>query len=217
PRARSVAGGGGPDADHEGEAQGRHAEVQGADRRDVRRGVGGLRALVRPACPSSDWRGRDDAAARRVAIITYHDYDTPPMPTIRPISDLRNKAKEISRICHESGEPVFITKNGEGDLVVMSLAAWERQRARHELYRLHAPSARGTRLSGGSREGRLSAAAWKAPLNRKAAVRCGGRARPPHPAPRRAHAPPPRGRAGAPDPSSRGSRCRRATPPRAFP
>jgi prevent-host-death family protein len=58
------------------------------------------------------------------------------MPIIRPISDLRNKAKEISRICHESGEPVFITKNGEGDLVVMSLAAWERERARLELYRL---------------------------------------------------------------------------------
>ena len=58
------------------------------------------------------------------------------MPTIRPISDLRNKANEISRICHESGEPVFITKNGEGDLVVMSLAAWERERARLELHGL---------------------------------------------------------------------------------
>jgi prevent-host-death family protein len=58
------------------------------------------------------------------------------MPIIRPISDLRNKANEISRICHDSGEPVFITKNGEGDLVVMSLAAWERERARLELYGL---------------------------------------------------------------------------------
>ena len=58
------------------------------------------------------------------------------MPTIRPISDLRNKANEISRICHESGEPVFITRNGEGHLVVMSLAAWERERARVDLYRL---------------------------------------------------------------------------------
>lgn len=57
------------------------------------------------------------------------------MPTIRPISDLRNKANEISRICHESGEPVYITKNGEGDLVVMSVAAWERHEARLELYR----------------------------------------------------------------------------------
>lgn len=58
------------------------------------------------------------------------------MSRIRPISDLRNKSQEISRICHETGEPVFITKNGEGDLVVMSLAAYERDQARLELYRL---------------------------------------------------------------------------------
>jgi len=58
------------------------------------------------------------------------------MARIRPISDLRNKSREISRICHETGEPVFITKNGEGDLVVMSLAAYERVEARLELYRL---------------------------------------------------------------------------------
>lgn len=58
------------------------------------------------------------------------------MPTIRPISDLRNKAPEISRLCHESGDPVFITKNGQGDLVVMSLAAYERDQGRLELYRL---------------------------------------------------------------------------------
>ena len=58
------------------------------------------------------------------------------MPNIRPISDLRNKAREISAICHEDDEPVFITKNGEGDLVVMSLAAYERVQARLELYRL---------------------------------------------------------------------------------
>ncbi len=57
------------------------------------------------------------------------------MPKIRPISDLRNKSHEISRICHETGEPIYITKNGEGDLVVMSLAAYERVEARLELYR----------------------------------------------------------------------------------
>jgi len=49
---------------------------------------------------------------------------------------LRNKIQEISEICHDTGEPVFITKNGEGDLVVMSLAAYERDQARLELYRL---------------------------------------------------------------------------------
>jgi prevent-host-death family protein len=58
------------------------------------------------------------------------------MPKIRPISDLRNKSREISRICHDSGEPVYITKNGEEDMVVMSIAAYERMQARIELYRL---------------------------------------------------------------------------------
>lgn len=58
------------------------------------------------------------------------------MPKIRPISDLRNKSNEISRLCHQSGEPVFITKNGEDDLVVMSMATWEREQARLALYRL---------------------------------------------------------------------------------
>ena len=58
------------------------------------------------------------------------------MPIIRPISDLRNKASEIERICRDSGEPVFITKNGEGEMVVMSLAAYERDQTRLDLYRL---------------------------------------------------------------------------------
>jgi len=44
------------------------------------------------------------------------------MPVIKPISDLRNKANEISELAHHSGEPIFITKNGVGDLVVMSMA-----------------------------------------------------------------------------------------------
>ena len=58
------------------------------------------------------------------------------MPTIRPISDLRNKTHEISAICHESDAPVFITKNGTGDLVVMSVEAYERTQAQLDLYRL---------------------------------------------------------------------------------
>lgn len=58
------------------------------------------------------------------------------MPAIRPISDLRNKTHEISDLCHESDEPVFITKNGAGDLVVMSLEAYERTQAQLDLYRL---------------------------------------------------------------------------------
>ena len=58
------------------------------------------------------------------------------MALIRPISDLRNKTPEISRLCHKSGEPVFITRNGESDLVVMSAAAYERDQARLKLYEL---------------------------------------------------------------------------------
>ena len=58
------------------------------------------------------------------------------MPSIRPISDLRNKSHEISRLCHRTGEPVFITKHGVEDLVVVSVAAWEREKARAELYAL---------------------------------------------------------------------------------
>jgi prevent-host-death family protein len=57
------------------------------------------------------------------------------MPVIKPISDLRNHAKELSAICHDSGEPIFITKNGEGDMVLLSLAAYERLHAQLELYR----------------------------------------------------------------------------------
>lgn len=57
------------------------------------------------------------------------------MPVIRPISDLRNNFNRISEICHEEGEPVFITKNGQGDLVVMSLALYEKQQALLDLYR----------------------------------------------------------------------------------
>lgn len=43
------------------------------------------------------------------------------MPVIRPISDLRNRFAAISKECHENGEPIFLTKNGQGDLVIMSI------------------------------------------------------------------------------------------------
>ena len=56
------------------------------------------------------------------------------MPNIRPISDLRNKANEISEFCHREREPVFITKNGVGDMVVISIEVYERQQALIELY-----------------------------------------------------------------------------------
>lgn len=57
------------------------------------------------------------------------------MPTIRPVSDLRNSFTEISDLCHKEGEPVFLTKNGRGDMVVMSIAQFEKQQALLELYK----------------------------------------------------------------------------------
>ena len=46
------------------------------------------------------------------------------MPEIRPIRDLRN-TNEISEICHTRKEPVFITRNGYGDLVVISIEVYD--------------------------------------------------------------------------------------------
>lgn len=56
------------------------------------------------------------------------------MPNIRPISDLRNNANEISEFCHNERQPVFITKNGKGDMVVMSIETYEQQQTLIELY-----------------------------------------------------------------------------------
>lgn len=56
------------------------------------------------------------------------------MPNIRPITDLRNNSNEISEFCKGTREPVFITKNGIGDMVVMSIEVYERQQAQLELY-----------------------------------------------------------------------------------
>jgi prevent-host-death family protein len=56
------------------------------------------------------------------------------MPHIRPVSDLRNNFADISRTVHESNEPVFLTKNGYGDMVVMSMEAFERYQFDSEVY-----------------------------------------------------------------------------------
>ena len=56
------------------------------------------------------------------------------MPIIKPISDLRNNFNQIAELCHKEREPIFITKNGHGDLVVMSQALYEQQQALLELY-----------------------------------------------------------------------------------
>lgn len=58
------------------------------------------------------------------------------MPNIRPSSDLRNKYNEISEFCHKNGEPVYITKNGQGDLAVMSIETYEQLMGKFELLTL---------------------------------------------------------------------------------
>ena len=56
------------------------------------------------------------------------------MPNIRPISDLRNNANEISDFCRRTREPVYIIRNGSGDMVVLSIEEYERQQALIDLY-----------------------------------------------------------------------------------
>ena len=56
------------------------------------------------------------------------------MPAIRPCADLRNKYNEISEFCHEYSEPIFITKNGKGDLAIMSIEEYEKLVGKYELY-----------------------------------------------------------------------------------
>ena len=58
------------------------------------------------------------------------------MLIIRLNSDLRNKYSEISEFCYEYNEPVYITKNGKGDLAVMSFEAYERIVGKFELHKL---------------------------------------------------------------------------------
>ena len=55
------------------------------------------------------------------------------MPQIVPIRDLKNTAN-ISALCHESNEPIFITKNGYGDMVIMSMETFEKDAFFSRLY-----------------------------------------------------------------------------------
>lgn len=56
------------------------------------------------------------------------------MPKIIPIRDLKNTS-EISQMCHESDEPIFVTKNGYGDLVIMSMKMYEEKMFMSDVYR----------------------------------------------------------------------------------
>jgi len=53
---------------------------------------------------------------------------------IKPSAAIRNNYRKVADYCIETGQPVFLTNNGEGELVVMSIQAWqeERQRIRAE-------------------------------------------------------------------------------------
>lgn len=52
---------------------------------------------------------------------------------IKPSASIRQNYSEISNLCKETGEPVFLTKNGEGDLVVMDIAAYDQREKQLEL------------------------------------------------------------------------------------
>ena len=56
------------------------------------------------------------------------------MPIIKPISSLRNQTRDIASLCHKQDEPIYLTTNGKGDLVVMSIEHYERLNARAELF-----------------------------------------------------------------------------------
>lgn len=56
------------------------------------------------------------------------------MPNIRPVSDLRNHFAEITKEVQLSGEPVFLTKNGVGSIVVMSMESYEQGRYDSMIY-----------------------------------------------------------------------------------
>lgn len=67
---------------------------------------------------------------------------------IRPVSDLRNHFAEISKIVHETAQPVFLTKNGFGDMVVLSMEAYERMQFDSEIYLKLQSAEREAELSG---------------------------------------------------------------------
>lgn len=56
------------------------------------------------------------------------------MPHIIPIKDLKNTA-EVSDMCHKSDEPIYITKNGYGDMVIMSMEIYENIMRQLSMYR----------------------------------------------------------------------------------
>ena len=56
------------------------------------------------------------------------------MPIIKSISTLRHRTREIASLCHQNDEPVYLTTNGEGDLVVMSIDHYDRLKAKLDVF-----------------------------------------------------------------------------------
>jgi PHD/YefM family antitoxin component YafN of YafNO toxin-antitoxin module len=56
------------------------------------------------------------------------------MPIIKSISSLRHQTREIASLCHEKDEPIYLTTNGEGDLVVMTIEHYEQLIAKVDLF-----------------------------------------------------------------------------------
>ena len=56
------------------------------------------------------------------------------MNLIRPVSDLRNNFAEISKTVHETAQPIFLTKNGYGNMVVLSMEAFQNMQFESEIY-----------------------------------------------------------------------------------
>ena len=69
------------------------------------------------------------------------------MKMIRPVSDLRNHFADISKTVHETAQPVFLTKNGYGDMVVLSMESYENLQLESEIY---------TKLQAAEREAELT-------------------------------------------------------------
>ncbi len=73
-------------------------------------------------------------------LLFYHNHDkifqekNSMSKFIRPVSDMRNKFAEISKTVHETQQPVILTKNGYGDMVVMSFDAFERHQYESEIF-----------------------------------------------------------------------------------
>ena len=70
------------------------------------------------------------------------------MNMIRPVSDLRNNFADISKTVHETAQPVFLTKNGYGDMVVMSMEAFEKMQFESDVYFKLAEAERGAEETG---------------------------------------------------------------------